>query len=136
MGVWLRTTGALAAVGALMAGAWWSTDRDAAVLRIGGSEALAEDGGIVTLDETTARLADGRHARIRVSVVTGQPEAFRAQEAVAAGAVLLVLAGLEHEELLGAEQMAALRAALHDRIDDAVPDAEVERVLVTGLLVD
>ncbi|MFP4235633.1 MAG: flagellar basal body-associated FliL family protein [Nitriliruptoraceae bacterium] len=136
MGVWLRTTGALATAGALLAGAWWSTDRDAPVLRIGGSEALAEDEDIVTLDETTARLADGRHARIRVAVVTAQPEAFRAQEAVAASAVLALLAGLEHEDLLGAERLAVLRAALHDRIDDAVPDAEVERVLVTGLLVD
>ena len=135
MGAWRMTAGVLATAGTLVLGAWWSTDRDEDVLRLRGGDLVTADEDIVTLGEVSARLADGWTSRVQVSVVTGQPERVRAGEETATAAVGLALSSLEHEELLGAAQTEGLRRLLLEVIQAALPDAEVERVLVTGLMV-
>ena len=136
MGAWRMTAGVLATAGTLVLGAWWSTDRDEDVLRLRGGDLVTADTGIVDLGEVSARLADGWISQVRVSVVAGQPERVRAGEATATAAVGMALSSLEHEELLGADQAEGLRRLLLEVIQAALPDAEVERVLVTGLMID
>jgi len=102
---------------------------------LAGGDLVTADEDIVTLGEVSARLADGWTSRVQVSVVTGQPERVRAGEETATAAVGLALSSLEHEELLGAAQTEGLRRLLLEVIQAALPDAEVERVLVTGLVV-
>jgi hypothetical protein len=135
MGAWLRTAGVLASAGALVLGAWWTSDRDQDVLRLRGADLVAEDGGIVQLEEVTARLADGWSAEVQVAVVSGQPEQVRGRATTATGAIQLALSRLEHHELVGPDNVALLRQSLLEALQTAVPDAEVERVLVTGLVV-
>jgi flagellar basal body-associated protein FliL len=135
MATWLRTTGVLACAGALAVGAWWTTERDTDILRLRRVEAVTTAEEIVPLEEATVRLADGWSARISIAVVTGQPDRVRAQEAIAAGAVVLTLSRFEHDELLGPDHADHLRRALLASLQEALPDAEVERVLVTQLVI-